>query len=150
MSTRAQVILEDDNGGTLWFYRHSDGYPEGVKKTLDRFCQWINEGRIRANVEQAAGWLVLLGAAEYDKQYINHKWKRKTRKQMFEPIGEDSSGMGWKAGAYEPSVPELHGDIEHLYVVTLKSANRCTGKALWQEVQFDHKRTKLIQPWRPV
>lgn len=137
MSTRAQVII-DDGYEQVWFYRHSEGYPEGVKETLDRFCEWVNTGRIRANASQSAGWLVMLGAKEYDTIYIGTGKNRKKRMAEFLTPAAERSCMGWKVGAYEPCGPLLHGDIEHLYVITLKIG--CldeTGKATWKEVMFD-------------
>jgi hypothetical protein len=44
-----------------------------------------------------------------------HDRRNKTIKELFE-AGED-----WKVGAYEPSVPIEHGDIEYLYTLDLKS-----------------------------
>ena len=34
-----------------------------VKPTLDKFCEWLRDGKIRRDPMQAAGWLVVLGAA---------------------------------------------------------------------------------------
>ena len=48
MSTRANIKISDD-WDSLWFYRHSDGYPSGVRKTLRKFIGWVVEGRIRAD-----------------------------------------------------------------------------------------------------
>lgn len=56
MSTRANVVLRDSEGGEcLWFYRHSDGYPEGALSSLETFINWVAQGKIRNNVEQAGG-----------------------------------------------------------------------------------------------
>ena len=109
MSTRANVIIKDGSE-KLFFYRHSDGYPEGVKDTLDAFCRMIEDGEIRRNVGQAAGWLIILGHEEYamSRRMYNH--------------------TKWKVGAYEPTTG-LHGDIEHLYEVDL-------NKATWEEVKL--------------
>ena len=111
MSTRAQIIVKD-RYSEVWFYRHSDGYREGVKPTLDKFCGWLREHSIRNNVSQAAGWLVALGMKEYQDE--------KTAEQLLEPMRSDS--MGWKVGAYEPCAPQVHGDIEHLWVVDVEKA----------------------------
>ena len=105
MSTRCQVIVTDGYD-ELWFYRHSDGYPEGVKESLGLFLQWVKEGKIRDNVEQASGWLILIGQTEYGTPST--------------PNPKDGYS-GWKCGAYEPSVPEQHGDIDFLYTVDLKN-----------------------------
>lgn len=100
MSTRAQVRLTDGKGDELWFYRHCDGYPAGVMPTLTAFMDRVKAGTIRDNVEQAGGWLILLGAAEYNVT---------------------ATSTDWKCGAYEPcSCGGLHGDVEYLYTVSLK------------------------------
>ena len=110
MSTRAQVVIKDAEANELWFYRHSDGYPEGVTPTLNKFMAWLKAGRIRDNVEQAAGWLIVLGHLEYSGK----PWS---------PVGEPDdgkSGLGWKVGAYEPCACRApHGDIEYLYTLDL-------------------------------
>lgn len=107
MSTRANIkILEIvDYGGkdgeskeVLWFYRHCDGYPEGTLPTLKKFMRWVIERKIRDNISQAAGWLVLIGADEYGKGF--------------------TPSDGWKCGAYEP-MTEQHGDIEFLYTLDI-------------------------------
>ena len=103
MSTRCQVIVKDSYD-EVWFYRHSDGYPEGVKETLSTFISWVKEGKIRDNAEQAAGWIVILGHVEYNVPNV--------------PDTNDRFS-GWKCGAYEPCSPEKHGDIEYLYTVDL-------------------------------
>ena len=102
MSTRANIVLTDDSGDKLWFYRHSDGYPEGAMPVLDKFLSWVKEGRIRNNIGQAAGWLIMLGNAEY--------------KAGQEPSTEGFSG--WKVGSIEPTT-EQHDDIEYLYTIDL-------------------------------
>lgn len=104
MSTRCQVIVKDAHD-ELWFYRHSDGYPEGTLPTLSKFVDWIAAGRIRHNVEQNAGWLVIIG----NHEYVEHG-------SGFPEPAEHPYG-GWKVGAYEPCMPVKHGDIEFLYTV---------------------------------
>ena len=123
MSTRCQVIIRDKYKDALWFYRHLDGYPEGALPTLKTFMGLIKEGKIRDNVEQAAGWLVLLGAQEYGVS---------VKKCGLDPM------MGWKCGAYEPCMPQEHGDIEFLYTldleeltITVADTYKKTGYTLW-------------------
>jgi hypothetical protein len=111
MSTRCQVILKDGDS-ELWFYRHSDGYPDGTMPTLTKFLDLVKAGRIRDNLEQAAGWLVIIGHQEYLEIYQKGS-------PAFEPALEDNTGMGWKVGAYEPCQPEKHCDIAYLYTVDL-------------------------------
>jgi hypothetical protein len=68
MSTRANIIITEKHGEIvehLIFYRHSDGYRDGVLPTLRKFLDWMNSSKIRNNLQQASGWLILLGAMEY-------------------------------------------------------------------------------------
>lgn len=104
MSTRANIILQDGSD-KLYFYRHSDGYPSCTLKSLQKFTSWIKDGKIRNNLYQGAGWLILLGAMEYDVQL---------------PKGDDIKN--WKVGAYEPTT-EIHGDIEYLYTIDMQTGN---------------------------
>ena len=104
MSTRAQILVTDEhsigrNEGIL-FYRHSDGYPEGVKASLERFVGMVGVA-IRDNCEQAAGWLTIIGHEEYADSRKNYP-----------------TISAWKVGAYEPAVC-IHGDIEWFYVVNV-------------------------------
>jgi len=70
MSTRAGIVIIDESGDTLHFYRHSDGYPKGTLPTLRKFLNLVKKGFIRDNVGQAAGWLVLIGAMEYNNTFV--------------------------------------------------------------------------------
>jgi hypothetical protein len=117
MSTRCQVIIKDkyDKKG-VWFYRHSDGYPEGTMPALEKFLGWVKQGRIRDNSEQAAGWLVIIGHNEY-------------KVPDEPPNGPARTGMEWKVGAFEPCEPTKHGDIDYLYTVDL-TAKKITYKAI--------------------
>ena len=108
MSTRANIIVKDQYS-ELWFYRHSDGYPEGAMSLIARFVKAVNEGRLRSNVGQSAGWLILMGAHEYDtiRMDLNaEEWDKM---------------MGWKVGSIEPTNGE-HGDIEFRYTIELKES----------------------------
>ena len=100
MSTRANVLIKD-NHDQLWFYRHSDGYPEGTMPTLSAFMKRVAAGEIRNNASQAAGWLIVIGHEEYSEA-----------REKYPSIG------GWKVGAYEPTT-EQHGDINYLYTLDL-------------------------------
>ena len=117
MSTRAQIIVKD-RYSEVWFYRHSDGYREGVKPTLDKFCEWLREGKIRRHPMQSAGWLVMLGAEEYRNI---HGGPDKTDAELLAPCVRSPYGT-WKVGAYEPCAPRVHGDVEHLWVVDVEKA----------------------------
>lgn len=113
MSTRAQIAVVDEHSFQL-FYQHSDGYPKGVLPTLQRFLGEVKEGRIRDNVGQSSGWLIVWGHQEMVEFY----------KEMQEELGssEDTyeSMMGWKASFIEPSPEGIHGDIEYFYIVDLE------------------------------
>jgi len=118
MGTRANILIRDDSGDILWFYRHSDGYPEGTLPTLEKFLDLVKSGKIRNNVNQACGWLVLIGHEEY-KNY--------------------SENNSWKIGAYEPSTCAI-GGTEFFYEIHL-------GKKEIRvfEVMGDGKKGKLIK-----
>ena len=112
MSTRAAIIIKDSKFGTtseLIFYRPSDGYPAGVKKTLGEFIALVRADKIRDNVRQAAGWLIVMGAEEYADYGENLATIRANTK---------GTGMIFKVGAYEPA-PNLPSDIEYLYEIDL-------------------------------
>jgi len=119
MSTRASVKITDSFGDELWFYRHSDGYPEGTLPTLKIFCDWVREGRIRDNCGQACGWLILIGASEYSKVWrtVDGELKQVDKETIMEPISGDSF-MGWKCSSYEPATCAA-GDAEFLYTIDL-------------------------------
>lgn len=128
MSTRANVIIKDGDQ-ELIFYRHSDGYPDGARPTLDIMLQWLKDGKIRDNISQASGWLVILGAIEYNtiptfkteevERPLSNEVRLVPDLETIE-LQKSSSGMGWKAGAYEPTIC-IHGDIEYLYILDLQA-----------------------------
>lgn len=115
MSTRAGIKIIDDTGAALHFYRHSDGYPEGTMPTLERFLNLVKQGRIRNNVLQAAGWLVLIGHDEYLGEDGGL-----TLKQIESSMLTRRSYCDWKVGAYEPTTNiDDHGDLEYKYTIDL-------------------------------
>ena len=120
MSTRSQVIIKDDYD-EQWFYRHSDGYPSGNLPQLQKLIKWYDDGLIRDNVEQSAGWLILIGAREYDHyhKFENGKVKEIPKDDITTPSKKDFSS--WKCGSYEISVPQEHGDINYLYTINLEN-----------------------------
>lgn len=130
MSTRANIKIIDSSppNDALWFCRHNDGYPEGVKDTLSKFMMWLRTEVIRDNVSQAAGWLIALGIEE--KKELRKATKRmRLNSSPFKP--DDDPMTGWKVGMYEPSTGR-HGDIDYLYVIdvhekTLRAYNTPTG-----------------------
>ena len=116
MSTRANVVVKD-RYGKIWFYRHSDGYPEGTMPTLQKFIQLVRTGKIRNNASQSAGWLILIGAEEYGTYYTVEQGDVK-KDTLTAPSPCEVSG--WKCGAYEPTTG-LHSDIEYLYEIDLEA-----------------------------
>jgi hypothetical protein len=124
MSTRANIIIKDKYN-KLIFYRHSDGYPKGTLPTLNLFLDLVKNGTIRDNVEQASGWLIMIGAIEY-KTVTPESFEMKGEEDSIAHYTVDlkmrkyeySDLMGWKVGAYEPAT-DIHGDIEYLYTVDL-------------------------------
>jgi hypothetical protein len=100
MSTRANIVITDGID-TLWFYRHCDGYPEGTMPTLNKFLDLVKTKKIRDDIGQASGWLILIGAEEYNTKKV-----------------DDLEEGDWKVGAYEPTIGQ-HGDIEYLYTINL-------------------------------
>lgn len=118
MSTRCNVLVFDDwtdPERPILLYRHSDGYPEGVKDSLDTLLGWVNEGKVRTTADQAAGWLFILGAQEYGCLTTGKEMPGRTVRGDGTPSGGIS---GWKVGCYEPAV-EMPGDIEYAHFVYL-------------------------------
>jgi len=123
MSTRANIIITDRFNTRLYFYKHSDGYPEGVMPVLEKFLNLLKTGKIRDNASQAGGWLILLGAIEY--QTLNgdlfSEYGKEYTEERNKNIGDCIDKLNpkdWKCGAYELT-DNLHEDIEHLYVIDL-------------------------------
>lgn len=119
MSTRANVVLQDGDR-KLFFYRHSDGYPEGVLPTLNKFCDWIKSGKIRNNLSQSSGWIIMLGAMEYKTVPSTAFEQKKVSKHGGNEDYEIhfDSPKDWKVGAYEPT-DGLHGDIAYIYTINI-------------------------------
>lgn len=118
MSTRAAVIFKDGLN-ELYFYRHSDGYPEATGEDLKEFVEGYQK-HLRPNIGQSAGHLIVRGHKEYsDTAYIK--------------------GYEWKVGAYEPMPysPELQGDLEYFYTIDLEK------KVLTVSKKFNGKQTLL-------
>lgn len=119
MSTRANIIITDGTDKII-FYRHSDGYPEGTLPTLNVFMDWRRAGKIRNNVMQAASWLTIIGALEYDTipQCQRHEpaFKGGT---AYADLSTIEPPKDWKASSYEITTG-IHGDIDFLYIIDLK------------------------------
>ena len=126
MSTRCQIKIIDGYG-ELWFYRHSDGYPSSVFPELRKLLTWVKDGKLRSNVEQMGGWIILLGAHEYEKS--------------IPPSGDQISG--WKVGAFEPcSCQDFHSDIEYFYVLDIQNQTLSFAEHRpWVDFHLDDGRT---------
>jgi len=98
MSTRANIIIRDTST-TLYFYRHSDGYPECTGADLVDFMKGYSTGW-RMDAMQSAGWLIIRGYEEHGVKELRDKY------------------MQWKVGAYEPT-EKLHSDVEYIYIIDL-------------------------------
>lgn len=123
MSTRANIIIRDDYE-SLVFYRHSDGYPEGTLPALNLFLDWIKSDKIRDNVSQSAGWLIIIGAIEYGtipefKKKESYPGSANFHGGLSSIKKDKDNGSTWKCGAFEPTFG-IHGDIEYLYVIDLE------------------------------
>ena len=103
MGTRCNIKITDYYGGELWFYRHSDGYPECVLPSLEPLMDGLRAGLLRDNVGQFGGWLIVIGNKEYNRT------RGLPTKRGFST---------WKCGAYEPTTG-LHDDIDYLYHIDL-------------------------------
>lgn len=112
MSTRCNIKIID-GADELWFYRHSDGYPEGAMPILEQFMDCVKNGDIRNNIGQASGWLIYLGAKEYGLHDPNKN--------------SESNYQSWKVGSIEPTTGQ-HGDIEYLYTLDLEKKTITTKK----------------------
>jgi len=139
MSTRALVCVKDQHSA-LWFYRHSDGYPEGTMPSLEEFMDHVRAGRLRDNVDQAAGWLVILGAQEYARGpqfYAPHQPSRETPFGEIKPYG-DGNLAGWKVGAYEPTTWDDTEDHwqEYVYTVDLSTRTISIADAKGKPVEY--------------
>jgi hypothetical protein len=120
MSTRAGIIIKKGSE-SLHFYRHCDGYPQGTLPSLNVFLDWLKADVIRQNLQQAAGWLIIIGALEYG-----------TIPQI---KGNDLTTItppkDWKSSAYEPTTNvDHHGDLEYIYTIDIV-AKTITEKSLY-------------------
>lgn len=117
MSTRANIVLTEGNQ-KLIFYRHSDGYPEGTLPTLNIFLKWLKDGKIRTDLHQSAGWLIVLGAIEYNT--IPKFEASEPNKYGYSdvPIETIQEPKDWKVGSIEPTTC-IHSDIQFLYTIDI-------------------------------
>ena len=144
MSTRSNILLKDEYGDDLWFYRHSDGYPEGAMPLIATFVHWVNSGRLRANAIQSGGWLIALGMKERQQQ--NFLKRSDVLRPDSDAIG--TSVDGWKVGAIEPTTCE-HDDIEYRYTINLETSKERglrdangTASVLCEEISIVERRSQ--------
>ena len=121
MSTRAGIIIKDKYSQSH-YYRHSDGYPEGTMPALEKFLSWVKQGKIRDNTSQSAGWLIIIGALEYNTIPLCEFEKDTPYSKGYGKIETIQSPSDWKAGAFEPtSNINRHRDLEYIYIIDLIS-----------------------------
>ena len=122
MSTRAGIIIKNEYE-EIHFYRHCDGYPKGIMPSLNKFLSWVKSGAIRNNPGQCAGWLVLIGAAEYGM---------KLQYKMVNDFGQIESieqPTDWQVGSFWPtSNVHKHGDLRYIYTIDLDKKKITTKK----------------------
>ena len=122
MSTRAGIIIKDSYS-EVHFYRHSDGYPKGTMPTLNIFLKWLKDGVIRNDAMQSAGWLVIIGAMEYNTiPSVAKSLEPSFGGRMVEECDLDTldEPTDWKVGSYEPTNNvKNHGDLEYIYTIDL-------------------------------
>lgn len=133
MSTRCNVIIKDEYT-TLFFYRHSDGYPNVAGESLKKFVKGY-ESKMRLDAMQSAGWLIIFGHKEYADE-------------------DRASGIpflngSWKVGAYEPT-EKLHSDAEYIYIIDLKTKTlTCrVPKGTWDWDKPSLKDTKALPKFK--
>ena len=134
MSIRSNIKVTDAYGDTLWFYRHSDGYPHGPHGAvafLRVFMQRVANGEYRDNSNQSSGHLVVMGSTD---EYVK----------------------GWKASLIEPT-SGMHSDIEWLYTCNLEKRQLHVAMVCGDEVKqvcvirFKHrKRAKVWHIGKPM
>jgi len=141
MSTRANIILKEGNN-SLYFYRHSDGYPKGTMPTLNKFIGWLKAGKIRNCLQQGSGWLIVLGALEYNTIPEHETEKETIHGREYINVNFDTmkEPKDWKVGAYEPTTC-IHGDIEYLYTIDLVKKELTV-----QKVDFNYTTKKQTLP----
>ena len=130
MSTRANIVVTESHTWDnetytdyLYFYRHSDGYPDGALPLLKKALEGLKSNHLRDNISQFAGWLIVLGAIEYAnipecKIEIHELGFPKYDDNLASVKFNEDKFSGWKVGSIEPTTA-LHGDIEWLYVIDL-------------------------------
>lgn len=136
MTIRANVILSEIHSyrsknnlnvikaKQLIFYRQSDGNPEAIMPVLKVLMKWINEGKIRNNLGQCGGWLIILGAIEYNAipKFLFFKEKLGPDELSKIPLPKI-----WRCGGFEPA-PSISGQIDYLYEININEAKLTVKK----------------------
>lgn len=101
MSTRASIQLIDGED-TLFFYQHSDGYPEGLGAWLSRCLKLPQIQECKDDIEYLAGILIM----EVNRDYIE---RNQRLPDMVPALG-------------------VHGDESYTYVIDAKTLELLTLK----------------------
>lgn len=136
MAIRANVILSDIHSyrsknnlnviktKQLIFYRQADGNPEAIMPVLNVFLKWIKEGKLKNSIGQCGGWLIILGAIEYNTFPKVLFFKEKLG---FNELNKMQLPKVWKCGSFEPAV-SISGDIDYLYEIDINEAKLTVKK----------------------
>lgn len=140
MSTRANIVLYEVYGGRkseLLFYRHSDGYPKGTMPTLEILSRWIKQKAVRNDLLQVAGWLIIIGAMEYNTipDFKTETIEIGGRKYEDTDISTIQPPKDWKCGAYQPTTT-IHGDIEWIYRINVQTGEIEVEEVVMQEIEW--------------
>jgi len=107
MSTRCQIKVE---GADVLFYKHSDGYPDGVLPTLEDVVAKFKTAR---GFFDGAYLLARIGQRFMNDSQASHTAIRKEWAEQGMKVSAtddfDVTGYGYDT--------EIHGDIEYLYTV---------------------------------
>ena len=136
MAIRANVILSDIHSyrsknnlnviktKQLIFYRQADGNPEAIMPVLNVLMKWIKEGKLRNSLGQCGGWLIILGAIEYNTipKFLFFKEKLGSNE-----LSKIQLPKVWKCGSFEPA-PSTSGTIDYLYEININEAKLTVKK----------------------
>lgn len=121
MSTRCQIKLrtEDETVNTIYIYKHSDGYPEGVLPTL---VPLVNE------FMKSRGWDGAYLLCQIIRAFALEDYKAFTAQPDVYKYKIEGSYrfLGWGLDTIQ------HGDIDYLYEIDEKGSIYINGKKLTQ------------------
>lgn len=72
---KKKEVVITDGVSELYFYKHQDGTPTEVLPVLEKFLSLVEQGKIRDDVEQASGWLIVFGRKEDVTPRLGMEWK---------------------------------------------------------------------------